>query len=171
MAVMDKYGKVYTKAQIVEYVNSGVSERQVYDAAKEFGMTLAELDGLMGWPADTAEKWARDQGLPVFARGGYYKGGMALVGEEGPELINFSSPGMVYNARQTQQMLSTGNSDKLEALLQRLIEEVNQLRAQQRDETGAIIQGQYEAAVVGAEHSYNSSSRSAWIQQTKPQLV
>ncbi|MCZ4141347.1 hypothetical protein BZG17_26335, partial [Escherichia coli] len=35
-------------------------------------------------------------GLPAFAKGGYHKGGWALVGEEGPELVNFSSPGRVY---------------------------------------------------------------------------
>lgn len=33
-------------------------------------------------------------------------GGTYLVGEEGPELINFSNPGMVYTAGQTKNMLS-----------------------------------------------------------------
>src|SRR5690606_40027350 len=31
-----------------------------------------------------------------------------LVGEEGPELVNFSNPGRVYTAAETQEMLSRG---------------------------------------------------------------
>jgi coenzyme F420-reducing hydrogenase delta subunit len=32
-----------------------------------------------------------------FANGGYYPGGMAMVGERGPELIDFNNPGQVYS--------------------------------------------------------------------------
>lgn len=46
------------------------------------------------------------EGLPAFAKGGVAKPGWALVGEEGPELVNFSSPGRVYTAGETQDMLS-----------------------------------------------------------------
>lgn len=42
----------------------------------------------------------------VFARGGFAAPGWALVGEEGPELVNFSQPGRVYTATQTRSMLS-----------------------------------------------------------------
>ena len=45
-----------------------------------------------------------------FSIGGFASGGLAsgwsIVGEEGPELINFSNPARVYNANQTQNMLS-----------------------------------------------------------------
>ena len=40
-----------------------------------------------------------------YARGGFYPGGLALVGEEGPEFINFHRPGQVYTADQTQDIL------------------------------------------------------------------
>ena len=43
--------------------------------------------------------------IPAFAKGGQHKGGWALVGEEGPELVNFSAPGRVYTAAETQAML------------------------------------------------------------------
>ena len=36
--------------------------------------------------------------------GGYTPAGLTLVGEEGPELVNFRSPGMVYTAAQTAAM-------------------------------------------------------------------
>jgi hypothetical protein len=48
----------------------------------------------------------RGGGLATFAKGGAYPGGMALVGEQGPELINFSSPGWISTAAQTQQIIA-----------------------------------------------------------------
>ena len=45
-------------------------------------------------------------GIPAYAKGGLAKPGWALVGEEGPELVNFDQPGRVYTAKQTQQMLA-----------------------------------------------------------------
>jgi len=43
----------------------------------------------------------------AYAKGGKYPGGWALVGEEGPELINFGQSGYVYTAAQTQQMMAS----------------------------------------------------------------
>jgi len=47
----------------------------------------------------------------VFAKGGYAAPGWAIVGEEGPELVNFTRPGRVYTASETAAMLSIGGSD------------------------------------------------------------
>ena len=41
-----------------------------------------------------------------FATGGYYPGGLAMVGEQGPEMINFNRPGQVYTAGQTSEIMS-----------------------------------------------------------------
>lgn len=80
-------------------------------------------------------------GIPAFAKGGNYAGGLALVGEEGPELINFQAPGMVYNAKQTQQLLGGGQDlAALERQLERIAKEIAQLRAEQRVGMGAITQ-------------------------------
>lgn len=38
------------------------------------------------------------------AKGGYTPRGWTMVGEKGPELVNFASPGMVYTAAQTKLM-------------------------------------------------------------------
>lgn len=43
--------------------------------------------------------------IPAFAKGGLHGGGWALVGEEGPELVNFTDPGRVYTSKQTQKAL------------------------------------------------------------------
>lgn len=41
----------------------------------------------------------------AFAKGGFAAPGWALVGEEGPELVNFSKPGRVYTAKDTAHAL------------------------------------------------------------------
>ena len=41
-----------------------------------------------------------------FAQGGYTGRGWALVGEEGPELLDLKTPGRVYTADQTRAALS-----------------------------------------------------------------
>lgn len=43
--------------------------------------------------------------IPMLAKGGRANPGWAIVGEQGPELVNFSNPGRVYTAEQTTAML------------------------------------------------------------------
>lgn len=43
--------------------------------------------------------------LPAFAAGGSHRGGLRLVGEDGPEL-EVTGPSRIYNASQTQQLLA-----------------------------------------------------------------
>lgn len=69
--------------------------------------------------------------IPAFASGGQYQGGLALVGEQGPELINFSNPGMVYTAAQTSNLMSSGNADLIFEI-KALRSEVIMLRAEAR---------------------------------------
>lgn len=60
--------------------------RDIYDAAKTYGYTLASLDAIMNWPAGTARDWATANSLPVFGAGGAHSGGLRMVGEYGPEV-------------------------------------------------------------------------------------
>ena len=62
------------------------------------------------------------------AKGGYTPTGMTLVGEEGPELVNFDRPGMVYNAAQTSSLMQGSSSGELAAIR----EELAMLRAETR---------------------------------------
>lgn len=68
------------------------------------------------------------QFIPQFESGGAYSGGLALVGESGPELINFNRPGMVYNAAQTSSLMTGDVEGAIDALRQ----EVVMLRAETR---------------------------------------
>lgn len=47
--------------------------------------------------------------LPGFANGGNHRGGMRMVGEEGPE-VEFTGPSLIYSAQQTRQLLAGLNS-------------------------------------------------------------
>lgn len=67
--------------------------------------------------------------LRGYATGGYYPGGLAMVGEQGPEIINFNRPGQVYTAGQTAEIMS-GNG--LAAEIQGLRDDI---RAQARANT------------------------------------
>jgi hypothetical protein len=78
------------------------------------------------------------------AQGGYTPPGLTLVGEEGPELINFKNPGMVYTSRQTSEIL--GNRDVV-AELKALRSEVIELRAQAR-RTADAVNGNPEAPML-----------------------
>jgi hypothetical protein len=66
--------------------------------------------------------------VPQFAAGGAYGGGMALVGESGPELINFGNSGTVYNAQQSANIIGGEVAGEIRALR----EEVSQLRYEAR---------------------------------------
>lgn len=67
--------------------------------------------------------------IPKFADGGSYSGGMALVGERGPELINFNSPGQITNNADLRELLS---QKELIAEIRRLRQELNELKAYSR---------------------------------------
>lgn len=81
-------------------------QKAIYKAAMEIlvvkplfswlGSVLGNIGGGSGVSAPT---------FKAFASGGVASG-WSIVGEEGPELVNFSNPARVYNANQTQNMLS-----------------------------------------------------------------
>lgn len=98
-----------------------------------------------GWSRDDYLRWhwenVAKQGqaeMRAYAKGGYYPGGMALVGEEGPEIINFRQPGQVYTAGQTQELLGRGNDQ--------MLAEIRGLREDNRAQSRAIAQLQARQA-------------------------
>ena len=48
--------------------------------------------------------------VPTRAKGGYTPAGLTLVGEEGPELVNFANPSQIYTASQTLDIFSNASS-------------------------------------------------------------
>ena len=62
----------------------------------------------------SAEEYLKSQGIPGFASGGLFGGGLRIVGEKGPEL-EVTGPSRIYNASQTAAMLG-GGSDTAQAI-------------------------------------------------------
>ena len=154
------------------YVNSLLAAGQqgkIYDEAKAFGITLAELNEIMGWPAGDAETWARENGLPAFAGGGDHQGGFRVVGERGWE-IEATGPARYWSFEQSRQMLAGGDSG-LTAEVRALREEMRALRAQQQSETATVIEGLFRAADRNADAVTSARSRDRWSSATWPEMV
>ena len=113
--------------------NAALAELQGQSATlEEIEKQIAELRPLL----DAAGQKA---GVKAFARGGLAMPGWSLVGEEGPELVNFSQPGRVYSAADTAALFrgvtpratDTGSREEIKALRQEnkaLRQEIYQLR-------------------------------------------
>ena len=94
--------------------------------------TLEEIEKQIAELRPLLEAAGAAAGIKAFAGGGLAMPGWALVGEEGPELVNFSQPGRVYTATDTAALFrtatprasDTGSREEVRALR----EEVYQLR-------------------------------------------
>ena len=110
--------------------NSSTQDQADYNigvAAIAAGVSSLELANALGITQEYVLQRARELGIPAFAAGGSYSGGLALVGEQGPELINFNQGGQVYNAGQTGGIFS--NSEKTAELLVQLNNNIVALRS------------------------------------------
>ncbi|WP_417031069.1 phage tail tape measure C-terminal domain-containing protein [Bilophila wadsworthia] len=108
--------------------NAELAELQGQSATlEEIEKQIAELRPLLDAAGDKA-------GVKAFARGGLAMPGWAVVGEEGPELVNFSQPGRVYTAADTAALFrsatprAAGTDSGSDAEVKALRREVYQLR-------------------------------------------
>ncbi len=83
----------------------------------------------------TTTATANDTTVNSRARGGYTPAGLTLVGEEGPELVNFAQPSMVYTSAQTSNLLWRGDSEGV-------IAELRSLREDNRAQAQALVRMQ-----------------------------
>ena len=65
--------------------------------------------------------------------GGRFAGGLSLVGEEGPEMVNFARPSMIYTAGETAEILNGGSKTNDVAY------EVRQLRQENQAQSRAMV--------------------------------
>ena len=66
--------------------------------------TLEEIEKQIADLKPLLDAAGQKAGVKAFARGGLAMPGWSLVGEEGPELVNFSQPGRVYTAADTAEL-------------------------------------------------------------------
>lgn len=114
------------RAQEVSRMYQSILGRQ----AESTGLSAWVSSGLSLSEIKAGIKGSEEARLRGFAEGGYYPGGLAMVGENGPELINFSDPGMVYNATQTSRIL-TGGED--------VVVEIRNLREENKVQSRALV--------------------------------
>ena len=88
--------------------------------------TLEEIEKQIADLKPLLDAAGQKAGVKAFARGGLAMPGWAVVGEEGPELVNFSQPGRVYTAADTAALFrsatpratDTGSREEIKALRQ-----------------------------------------------------
>lgn len=108
---------------LYQSTHGGASTADYNAAAAAVG---GNIGAALGWDG-SMEDTERLRTLYGFASGGSFTPGWALVGEEGPELVNFAQPGRVYTAADTQALLAGDNAAMLDEL-RALRSEVSALR-------------------------------------------
>lgn len=103
--------------------------------------SIGSTPSMLSSPSVNSIKGIGLSGIGVFAKGGVANG-WSIVGEKGPELVNFSNPGRVYTADQTRNALSGGGGVNIKIDLHN--ESGQQVEAQT---TGTNFDG--ESYVVG----------------------
>jgi hypothetical protein len=103
--------------------------------------------------------------LPTYAAGGLASG-WSIVGEEGPELVNFTDPGQVYPAEVTKDIVqgkaSGGNIDALIAKMSEQIAETRALRQEIKEMKAHIEEVEKHSA---AQVKVSSTGFSKTIEQ------
>ena len=93
------------------FTNTITGFRNAGDEAKAFARTLIN-DVLNAFIRSGLQRLFGGAifGIPGFQRGGLADRGLALVGEAGPEIVDFRSPGRVYTNEQLQSAISGGGN-------------------------------------------------------------
>ncbi len=109
----------------ISYAN-GFSVADIQTGAANYGVTGATFEAAM-----------HAAGIPGFATGGWHAGGMAMVGENGPELIRTRGQADIFNNRDTMSMLNGGygmNTD-----MSSVVGSIEDFAYEQREANAAII--------------------------------
>ncbi|NHZ41821.1 hypothetical protein [Massilia aquatica] len=102
------------------------------DAVEELEFRKAALPELQARENGTLAQFLRDHGVPGYADGGQFEGGVRLVGENGPEL-EATGPARIYNAGQTRSLLVNAGSGDLAG-------EIRELRMVVQSQAEALIE-------------------------------
>jgi tape measure domain-containing protein len=112
----------------IKEIQSEIKQTKKGDPQRNY--LRAQLSGLM------AQRKAL--GKVKFKEQGGWTDGMTIVGENGPELINFARPTQVQSNRQTQSIIAGGN-DKVVSELQKANEELSALVRLQMKTNQALL--------------------------------
>lgn len=110
--------------------------------------------------------------IQAFANGGRPEMGNALVGENGPEVVNFSNPARVYSNKATNDLFST---KELVEEIKSLHKEIAQLRQDQKTQTGHLISSNYDANARAADKvvtaTEDASTQAEWVARSAVKIA
>jgi len=117
-----KAGNVAAAQELPELVRSlADASKDQFTSGVQRDLFIARLIQSLGEVAGVGGAGA-NLSIPRFAAGGYHRGGWAIVGEQGPELVNMP-PARVFNATDTSAMLGGGTDPAV-------LEELRAMRAE-----------------------------------------
>lgn len=109
--------------------------------------------------------------VPGHAKGGLAQG-ISIVGENGPELVDFKNPGRVYSNQASNDIFS--NKELVEEI-KSLRQEVAKLRADQKEQTGYLITSTYDANMKNAEAitaaNQDALDKQNWASRSKVKIA
>jgi HAMP domain-containing protein len=126
----------------------------IYDTAKQYGISLSRVASASGFPFSDLERWVKENNLPMFERGTDFvqKGGLAML-----------HPAEAVTPASHMQQMAT----EIKALRQ----ELSELRREQNQQTGALINVAIESSRQNAnminQHNQDIAKSSAWREQSK----
>lgn len=156
----------------------------ILDLIKENTKTTNELLAeflAMAGPTGTAQTNAVNSGsvaatygalnIPGFASGGVASG-LAWVGENGKELVDFKTPARVYSNKASNDLLSQAD---LIAEIRTLTKEVAKLRQEQKEQTGHLIATNYDANNKAANKvsaaTEEATTTASWITRSAAKIA
>lgn len=134
-----------TAQQIRDFVaQPGRTEMEIYNAAKANGVTFEQYAAATGSNIANLNAWADKNNLPRFAKGGFHRGGLRIVGENGPEL-EMTGPASIASNNDLSKLLNNKELvDQLKVLIDALAEntEFNRRVSNKLDAATTIVNGQ-----------------------------
>lgn len=123
-------------------VAAGTDPKAIYNQFKDSGMTMPQVDLVMGWEAGSIENWAKASGLPFFETGveRIKKSGPAFLHED-EGVLNRNDNRMLDILNGVVKSGAIGGSDPaMLGLLGDLVREVKELRADYSRLSGLVAE-------------------------------
>jgi len=111
------YNPNITPQQIRDFVATpGITEMDIYNKARDSGVGFGQYAAATGSNIVDLYAWADAHGLPRFASGGFHRGGLRIVGENGPEL-EYTPPSRIFNNADARSIINPQqNKDLIDAI-------------------------------------------------------
>lgn len=111
---IDDPAKVSELTKLRDYINATFDgSRQSLEKIKAMGGSQAQIAMASGYYLADIRKLYEGVGIPAFARGGTFAGGLRIVGESGPEL-EATGASRIWNSGQLASALASGGASNAE---------------------------------------------------------